>query len=168
MRRGIRELREKVLADLVSNRFYEEIGCREMMWELSERLCVEKEEFLAFADLLNRSDRSEYERKAAFYYHQYGREDKYISYLEAHLGKQGKIYAALAECYQKQGNIDSARKTARQGLEQCRDELTDLFIWLLIDARRSGDKESYKKLYASAKRRRGADIKRIDKALESA
>lgn len=66
-----------------------------------------------------------------------------------------------------QGNIDGARKTARLGLEQCRDELTDLFIWLLADARRNGDKENYKKLYASAKRRQGADIKKIDKSLES-
>mgnify|MGYP002509956288 CR=1 FL=1 len=161
------ELRKKVLLDLVSNRFYEKIGCREMMWELSERLCDRKEEFLVFADLLNQADRSEYERKAASLYHQYGREDKYISYLEAHLGKEGKIYAALVDCYHRQGNIDGARKVARQGLEQCKDDLTDLFIWLLADARRSKDTENYKKLYASAKRRRGADIKKIDKALES-
>ena len=71
------------------------------------------------------------------------------------------------DCYQRQGNIDGARKTARLGLEQCRDELTDLFIWLLADARRREDAEGYKKLYASAKRRRGADITKIDAALKA-
>ena len=55
----------------------------------------------------------------------------------------------------------------RKRLERCRDELTDLFIWLLADARRRRDAEDYKKLYASAKRRRGADIKKIDTALKA-
>ena len=149
------------------DRYYERVGCKEMMSELSERLCVSKEEFLAFADMLNQSGSYECEKKAAALYHQYGREDKYISYLESHLEKEGKTYAALVDCYQRQGNIDGARKTARQGLEQCRDELTDLFIWLLADARLRGDAEGCKKLYASAKRRRGADITKIDAALKA-
>ena len=161
------ELRKKVLHNLVCYKYYERVDCKEMMSELSERLCVSKEEFLAFADMLNQSGEYEYEKKAAALYHQYGREDKYISYLESHLEKEGKNYAALVDCYQRQGNIDRARKTARQGLEQCRDELTDLFIWLLADARRRGDAEGYKKLYASAKRRRGADITKIDAALKA-
>lgn len=162
------ELRKKVLYDMVCYGYYEKVGCKDMMSELSERLCVGKEEFLAFADMLNQFGGYEYEKKAAALYQQYGREDKYISYLESHLEKEGKMYAALADCYQRQGNIDGARKTARQGLEQCRDELTDLFIWLLADARRRGDAEGYKKLYASAKRRRGADIMKIDAALKAA
>lgn len=158
------ELRKKVLSDIVGHRYYEKVGCREMMSELSERLCVRKEEFLAFADMLHQAG---YEEKAALLYHEYGKEEKYISYLETHLGKEGKIYAALVDCYQKQGNIDRARKTAKLGLEQCRDELTDLFIWLLADARRRGDEDGYKKLYASAKRRKGANIAKIDKALSA-
>ena len=159
------ELRKKVLSDLVCRNYYEKVGCKEMLSELPERLCVRKEEFLAFADMLNQSGEYEYEKKAALLYRQYGREDKYISYLETHLGKEGKTYAALVDCYQGQGNIDGARKIARQGLQQCRDELTDLFIWLLADARRNGEADGYKKLYASAKRRNGADIKKIDIAL---
>ena len=160
------ELRKKVLSNLACHQFYEKVGCKEMLSELSERLCVRKEEFLEYADLLSRFSRYEYEKKAALLYHQHGREDKYITYLETHLGKEGKTYAALMDCYQRQGNLDGARKIAREGLEQCRDELTDLFIWLLADARRNGDANSYKKLYLSAKRRRGADIKKIDMALE--
>lgn len=161
------KLRKEVLSDLVHNHFYEKAECKGMLSELPERLCVGKEEFLAFADMLNQSRGYEYEKEAASLYHQYGREDKYIAYLEAHLGKKGQNYAALMDCYQREGNIDGARKTARQGLEECRDELTDLFVWLLSDARRRGDTENYKKLYASAKRRRGADIKKINRALES-
>ncbi len=55
----------------------------------------------------------------------------------------------------------------RQGLEQCKDDLTELFIYLLTDVRANGDMDDYKKLYASAKRRKGADIIKINKALKS-
>ena len=94
-----------------------------MMSELPEWLCGRKEEFLAFADRLNQSDEYVYIKEAASLYHQCGKEEKYIAFLETHLWKKGKTYAALVDCYQRQGNIDGARKTARLGLEQCRDEL---------------------------------------------
>ena len=42
-----------------------------------------------------------------------GKEEKYIAFLEADLGKKGKTYAALVDCYQRQGNIDAQGKTAR-------------------------------------------------------
>ena len=73
----------------------------------------------------------------------------------------------MTDCYHKQGKIDKARDTAILGLQHCRDDLTDLFIWLLTDARSRGDMDGYKKLYASAKRRQGADINKIDMALKA-
>lgn len=159
------ELRKKVLSDIVRHRFYEKAGCKEPMDELAERLWDVREEALVYADMLEQS--GNYGKEAALLYHQYGREDKYISYLEAHLGKVGKVYAELTDCYHKQGKIDKARDTAILGLQQCRDDLTDLFIWLLTDARSRGDMDGYKKLYASAKRRQGADINKIDMALKA-
>lgn len=84
------------------------------------------------------------------------------------MGKANKSYVDLVDGYRKQGNFDGARKIARQGLEQCRDNLTELFIYLLVDARKNGEIDDYKKLYASAKRHKGADIAKIDKALNGA
>lgn len=158
------ELRKTVLADIVQHGYYEKYGCKEYMEELSNRLCIKKEEFLAFADMLNEKDA--YQGMAAKLYRQYGQEDKYIYYLETHLGKQGRTYVDLMDCYRKRGEYEKARKVARQGLEQCRDDLTELFIYLLADARDQGDIDEYKRLYASAKRRKGADIARIDGVLK--
>ena len=42
-----------------------------------------------------------YREKAARLYHQCGRDDKYVSYLEENLGKRSKEYAALITYYQK-------------------------------------------------------------------
>jgi hypothetical protein len=54
---------------------------------------------------------------------------------------------------------------AEQALEKCKGDLTDAFICLLVDAEKREDKDKYKELYSSAKRRRMADINRIDQAL---
>ena len=51
---------------------------------------------------------------------------------------------------------------AEQGLEKCKNKLTDIFIYLLMDAKKNEDEGRYQKFYSSAKRRRGADIIRID------
>lgn len=73
------ELRKAVLSDLVTHRFYKKVNCEQMMSELSERLCGRKEEFLAFADMLNQSGEYEYKKEAASLYHQYGKEIYSIS-----------------------------------------------------------------------------------------
>lgn len=62
--------------------------------------------------------------------------------------------------------IQKILQAAEQGLEKCKDDLTDIFIYLLTDARERGDKERYKKLYSSAKRRRAVDIARVNEALQ--
>ena len=104
-------------------------------------------------------------KSAAHLYHKYGRDDKYVSYLETHLGKKSETYVALINYYKEHDNFDGACRVAEQALEKCKDDLTDSFIYLLVDAEKREDKDKYKKLYSSAKRRRLADINRIDQAL---
>ncbi len=123
-------------------------------------LYISDVEVLEFADLLNKYDR--YAEKAAEIYHKYGKTDKYVQYLETHLGKTAKEYIALIQCYCDAGNEAGAREIAERGLKQCKDDLTELFILLLKDAKVCGDWERYKKLYASAKRRRMVDISRVN------
>jgi len=74
--------------------------------------------------------------RAAYLYHQFGRDDKYVSYLGTHLNKESKRYIELMEYHKEQGNFEKARRVAEQGVEKCRDELTQLFIYLLIDAKK--------------------------------
>ncbi len=156
-------LRRRILEDMASNDFYNEYGCCDPMWDLAKKLCLNREEFLAFADILDRF--SYYKKKAAELYRQYGREDKYVSYLEAHLGKEKEHYLALIEYYKEHQDPWRARQVGERALEKCKEDLTEIFIFLLKDALENGESERYNKLYASAKRRRAAHIVRIDKAL---
>lgn len=158
------EQRKAILSDIVQYKYYTHDSCSDLMQELVGNLCNNQEEILAFAELLNKFDC--YKEKAADLYYQYGDEEKYISYLKTHLGSKSKVYVALINYYVRQGNFTEARQVGELGLAKCKDNLTEIFIYLLADARKNGDKDRYKKLYTSAKRRRGADIERIDKVLK--
>jgi len=156
-------LRKKILSDMIKHDYYKSYGYYEPMLELSKKMCIKPEEFLAYAEIMEES--VYYKKKAAELFHQYGRDDKYVSYLEAHLGRESDTYAALIAYYKEHNNFDRARQVAEQGLENCKDDLTDIFIYLLMDAKKNKDKSRYMKLYSSAKRRRGADIVRIAQTL---
>ena len=154
------ELRKKILSEIIKQDYYDYYGCYDPMRDLSKKMCMKPEEFLAFAEIMEES--GYYGKEAAELYHQYGRDDKYISYLETHLGKESEAYVEVIEYYKKHNNFDRARQVAEQGLEKCKNKLTDIFIYLLMDAKKNEDEGRYQKFYTSAKRRRGADIIRID------
>ncbi len=156
-------LRKEILCEIIAHDYYDCYGCYDPIKELSEKLYISDVEVLEFADLLNKYDR--YAEKAAEIYHKYGKTGKYVKYLETHLGKTAKEYIALIQCYCDAGNEAEAREIAERGLKQCKDDLTELFIFLLKDAKVCGDGERYKKLYASAKRRRMVDISRVNVAV---
>lgn len=134
------------------------------MEEMAEKLCTNREEYLACADIMDASDR--YRERAAYLYHKYGRDDKYISYLESHLEHRSKEYAALITYYQEYGRQEDACRVAELGLKRCKEDLTDCFICLLLEAQKNGDQKQLQKLYASAKRRKHVDVESIKKALE--
>lgn len=159
------KLRKEILREMVTHDYYDCYGCYDPIRELAEKLYITNEETLEFADLLNEC--SLYARQAADIYRQYGRNDKYVQYLETHLNKSSKEYIELIQYYHDSGNEAGAREIAEQGLKQCKDDLTDLFVFLLKDAIVCEDKERYKKFYASAKRRKMVDIVRLNKALSS-
>lgn len=157
------ELRKNILSDIILHNNYNSYGCYDPMFDLSNELCVKPEEFLALADIMDSS--GYYKKEAAHLYHKYGKEDKYVSYLETHLGKESKTYVALINYYKEHDNFDGACRVAEQALEKCKDDLPEAFIYLLVDAKKREDKDKYKKLYSSGKRRCLAYINRIDQAL---
>lgn len=157
--------RKQVLSDMAAHDYYGSYGCYEPVFALSGKLCTKPEEYLEYAEILEKSSSSSNEKRAAYLYLQYGREDKYAAWLEQNLWKSGKRYSELIAYYEKHGRTDDARRIAEQCLKNCRDELTDTFIFLLKDAKKNNEEEKYQKLYASAKRRKGADLGRISRAL---
>lgn len=159
------KLRKEILHEMVTHEYYDCYGCYDPIRELAEKLYITKEETLEFADLLNECGL--YARQAADLYRQYGRNDKYVQYLETHLNKSSKEYVELIQFYHDSGNETRACEIAEQGLKKCKDDLTDLFAFLLQDAITCEDEERYKKFYASAKRRRMVDIVRLNKMISS-
>ena len=159
------EIRKEILREAVSHEYYGCYGCYDPMKKLAEKLYITDEETLEFADLLN--ERETYAREAADLYRQYGRIGKYVTYLETHLDRSSKEYVELIQCYCDAGNNVRACEIAEQGLKQCKDDLTEFFIFLLRETKASNDEEQYKKLYASAKRRKMVDIVRINKEVIS-
>lgn len=157
------KIRKTVLNDIIDNDYYDHYCCGDVMQELQENLCTCPEEYLALADIMN--DYGPYREKAAYLYHQYGRDDKYISYLEQNLGRRSKEYSALIRYYQENGQQEKACLVAQQGLEMCKEDLTDCFACLLVQAKREKDQDYFKKLYASAKRRKHVNIAEIERAL---
>lgn len=158
------QVRKNVLTDIIQNEFYDYYSCGDEMNELAEKLCTNKEEYLAYADIMDASGR--YREKAAYLYYKHGKDDKYISYLEENLERRGKEYSALITYYQEHGRQEEACRVAELGLKCCREDLTDFFICLLLEAQKIGDQKKFQKLYASAKRRKHVDVEKIKKALE--
>lgn len=157
------ELRKKILFDIIKHNYYKDYGCYDPISDLSKELCVNAEEFLEFADIMDGFNY--YKKEAAYLYHKYGKDDKYISYLETHLGKESETYADLINYYKEQDNFEEACRVAQLALEKCKGDLTEAFVCLLVDAKNKDDKDRYKKLYSSAKRRRLVDVNRVDQAL---
>lgn len=154
------KLRKKVLEDIVGHDYYNDYGCYDAMSALAGKLCISEQEYLEYADILNQY--RGYEKEAAELYKKYGNIKKYVLYLESHLEKSSEEYVELARYYDSIGNDEEARTIAEQGLEKCKDDLTELFVYLLQDAKKYGDEVRYKKYYASAKRRKRVEIGRIN------
>lgn len=160
------DIRKKVLKDIIYNKYYDDYCCSDVMEELAKKLCTNRNEYLFLADIMDAS--GSYKEDAAYLYHKYGRDDKYVSYLESHLGRRSKDYSALITYYQEHQQQDEAQRVAELGLANCKEDLTDIFICLLLSARKNGDQKHYQKLYASAKRRKHVDVEKINKVLERA
>ena len=157
------QLRRRILKELVENNYYDDYGCYDPLHALAEHFCTNPQEYLELADIMENSG---YEwKKAADLYLKYGRDDKYVDILESHLSKESEPYVNLMNYFKGQGCEDEARCVAEQCLEKCRDELTDIFIFLLTDAKRNGQEKQFRKYYNSAKRRRGVDMGRLGEAL---
>lgn len=157
-------MRKAILKDMVYHHYYKSCNCYEPLKQLSEQIYTTDDEILEFADMLNEG--GYYTREAAELYRQHGRMERYIDYLKSHLGKSSRDYLELIEYYCGEGKEEEARKIAERGLKACKDDLTGLFIFLLRDAQSRKDEEAFKKLYASAKRRKHVNTAQVIAAIK--
>ena len=67
--------------------------------------------------------------------------------------------------YYKDRDTDKAVEIAELGLKKCKDDQTDLIIFLIQIARDNGDEKKEARLWTSAKLRRSVNLSKVEKAL---
>ena len=143
--------------------YYDYYGCYDPMHDLAQKLYTTESEILEYADILNMNEA--YKKEAATIYRAHGKVEKYVQYLEMHLNKKKDNYIELIDYYDQNNDCQKARKVAELALKQCKEELTEIIIYLLKDAKKNNDEDRYKKFYKSAKLRQSVSITKVDEEM---
>ena len=97
-------------------------------------------------------------------YKECGQQEKYITYVKAHLKDKEEPYLEVINYY-KEKDPEKSAQIAELGFKKCKDSQTGIITFLIQNARNSGDKEQEAKLIKSAKMRRSVDFEKVKEAL---
>ena len=159
------EVREDIIYDIVDSNFYGDYCVEDPIKDLFYALMFNREERLKIADYLSKCSGLYKQEIGARLFKECGLYMKYYLFLEDHLRNDSKPYLELIEFYQEV-NIDKALEIAELGMSKCRNDLTDIIIFLLKDAKSKSDNEKTDRLLKSAKRRRNINLKKVLEALD--
>lgn len=159
------ENRKRILSEIIKEEYFDYYSVSDPMMDLMAALCLTPEENLLCADLIFEIGSDYMKRDGAKIYKTYGKIDKYYEYTEQHLSAKKAPYMELIEYY-RNSNPDRAAKVAELGLKNCKDDQTDIIIFLLQYVRQMGDKEKYAKLLKGARSRRAVDFAKVQKQLD--
>ena len=137
------ELRKIVLNDIIENEYYDYYGCSDPMENLLDVLCCEEDEYIEMAEIMEQFGKGE---KATAIYLKFGYDQRYIECLQKRLAKNSNTYLALIDYYDSHDKYDKALEIAWLALEKCKDDLTDIFVFLIKNAYKNGDEVSANKL----------------------
>lgn len=158
-------IRKQILAEIIKGEYFDYYGVTDPMRELMAALCLTPEEKLLCADLIFEIGSDYMKREGAKIYKAHGKMDKYYEYTEQHLDSKEAPYMELIGYYKKV-NPDRAVQIAELGLKKCKDDQTDIIIFLMQYAREIGDEEKYAKLLRSARLRRAVNYAEVQKQLK--
>lgn len=159
------EIRRRVLKSIIGGEFYDYYGVYDPMRDLFNALILTSEERLQTADIIFEIGSGYMKRYGARLYKEGGDLEKYISFVEQTLKDKQEPYMEMINYYRKI-DPDKAVETAELGLKKCKDDQTDIMIYLLQDARDNGDDDRYTRLLKSAKMRRAVNYNKVQQALE--
>ena len=158
------KIRRKVIDDIIDGEYYDYYGVSDPMQDLFKALLLNDKEKIEAADMTFASG-SEYVKKdGAKLYKECGQPEKYFAYVENHISDKEKPYLELIDYY-KDRDTDKAVEIAELGLKKCKDDQTDLIIFLIQIARDNGDEKKEARLWTSAKLRRAVNLSKVEKAL---
>lgn len=93
-------------------------------------------------------------------YRECGLQEKYVDYLEGHLGAETEPYLEMIEYYRER-DPHKAVAIAEYGIKKCKKDQTDIVIFLIKNAEKTGDQERYMRLIKSVKMRRNVDFNKV-------
>ena len=159
------EIRQKVIENIISNDMYDCYGVYDYMSELLKALIVTPEEKLQTADRIFEIGSDSMKEEWSEYYRGCDRKKQYFAYVEQHLKDKQKPYLELIDYCLKEGDRDRAVRIAEQGLKKCRDDQTDLILFLIRCAREDGNEKRELQLLRGAKTRRAVNMSIITEML---
>ena len=155
------EVKEMILEEIYDNDFFDYYGVYDPMFDLSNAICVTREENLKRAGIMMSAGRGYLGSDAAKLYRELGEDLKCVKYFEKHLGKEKEAYEIVIDYY-KDTDHEKAVEIARLALDKCKEDQTSFFVFLLQDAKDRGNVVDFKKLMQSAHRRRAVKSNEID------
>lgn len=156
------EIRRQVLEGIIEGEYYDFYGVYDPMRDLFHALMFTQEEKLECADIIFGTGSDYMKADGAKLYKECGQQEKYIRYIENHLGDKAEPYMEVIKYYRGKDTA-KAIVAAEYGLKKCKEDQTDIILFLLEDARDIGDKERYARFMKSAKMRRLVDFEKVQK-----
>lgn len=155
------ENRKRVLKDIIeSGDYYDYYGVIDPMQELFQALMQNDSERIECADMIFNIGTEFMQEDAAVIYKQCGEMGKYLDYLWDHLRDEKAPYLELIDYYQDR-DLPMAIKAAELGMQKCKEEQTDILLFLLKLAVRNHDEDGIKRLLKSSKLRRRVNYNRV-------
>ena len=158
------EVRRRVLKGIIGGEYYDYYGVIDPMQDLFKALMFTPEEKAECADIIFEIGSDYMKRDGIKLYRECGQQEKYVDYLEGRLGAETEPYLELIEYYHHR---EPARAVAiaELGLKKCKKDQTDIIIYLIQNAKETGDDDRYARFVKSAKMRRSVDFTKVQELL---
>ena len=157
-------VRRRVLKSIIGGEYYDYYGVYDPMKDLFKALMFTPEEKTETADIMFEIGSGYMQADGAKLYKECGQQEKYITYVKAHLKDKEEPYLEVINYY-KEKDPEKSAQIAELGFKKCKDSQTGIITFLIQNARNSGDKEQEAKLIKSAKMRRSVNYEKVMEAL---
>lgn len=158
------EIRQRVLKSIIGGEYYDYYGVYDPMKDLFQALLLTSEERIEAADIIFEIGSEYMKEDCAKLYRDCGQPQKYFDYIEMWLKDKEEPYMELISYY-RNSNRDKAVSIAELGMKKCKDDQTDLIIFMIQCAREDGDVDKEQRLLKSARARRKVDMSKVLEAL---
>lgn len=158
------KIRRNVLKSIIGGEYYDYYSVYDPMEDLFNALMFTSEEKLECADIISKIGSDYMKRDGAKLYKECGQLEKYVDYVEQHLKDKAEPYVELIEYYRGKDTA-KAVEIAELGLKKCKDDQTDIIIFLIENAREKGDEVREVRFKKGAKARRAVNYAKVQEVI---